>query len=60
MAATEAQKRANKKYDQKNPEQRRIRTDRSAAKRFVKNYATREDLQELIDLFNSENPNADK
>jgi ribosomal protein L22 len=44
---TEAQIRAQKNYNAKNREQRAYWRDRSAARGFVKNKATNEDLKEL-------------
>lgn len=38
---------ADKRYREKNPEHRRYLNDRSAARRFIKNKAMAEDLQEL-------------
>lgn len=60
MALTEAQKRAKKKWAQKNKKVVQRSNIKSAAKRFVKEVATEEEFQELMDLFKSENPNANK
>lgn len=47
---TEAQKRAKKKYRDKNKDRTNYITCRSAAKSFIKNKATREDLEEIKKL----------
>ena len=44
------QKKANKKWQEKNRERARYLRDRSTARSFIKNRATQEDLDELIDL----------
>lgn len=49
---TEARAKANKKWDSKNKEARKIISARSYAKRFAKSYATLDDiavLRELLD-----------
>lgn len=54
---TEAQRRASKVYKQKNPEQTKINRYRSNAKTFVRHHATKEDIDDLIEIFERENPN---
>ena len=54
---TEAQRRASKKYKQRNPEQTKINRYRSNAKTFVRHHATPDDINELIEIFKRENPN---
>ena len=48
---SEAQKRAQKKYDDKNREKTRLNNYRRSARLFVRKYATREDMEELIKIF---------
>ena len=50
MAKTEAQKRASKKWEEKNREYSNYLTQRRAARSFIRNKATKEDLQELKEL----------
>ena len=47
MAKTEAQKRASKKWEEKNREYSNYLTQRRAARSFIRNKATKEDLEEL-------------
>lgn len=49
MAKTEAQKRADKKWEEKNREKRNYAKKKSSAKSFI-NVATKEDLEELKKL----------
>lgn len=49
---SDAQKRASRKYEELNREQTRINNYRRTAKLFVKSYATEEDMQELIKIYN--------
>lgn len=51
-SATQAKSRD--KWDAKNPMNKRIRSDRSAAKRFIKKYATVDELNELKQLINTQ------
>ena len=51
---SEAQKRASRKYEERNREKTRINSYRRTARLFVKTYATEEDMQELIKIY-SEN-----
>ena len=44
---SEAQKRANKKWDDKNKEKKRIYRYRSYARKYVRDIATQDDLLEL-------------
>ena len=50
MGMTEAQKRAQKKYREKNKAKQRYWNEKSKAKVFIKNHATSEDLKELEKL----------
>lgn len=49
---SEAQKKASRKYEELNREQTRINNYRRTARLFVKSYATEEDMQELIKIYN--------
>lgn len=49
---SEAQKRAKKKWDDKNKEKKRIYRYRSYARKFVRDIATDDDLKELQELIN--------
>lgn len=57
LKTTEAQRRASKVYKQKNPEQTKINRYRSNAKTFVRHHATKDDIDDLIEIFEKENPN---
>lgn len=52
MALTEAQKRAQKKYNEANKDKRDRLRLRNAAWRFIKNYATMEDIKEMEKMLN--------
>ena len=47
---SESQKRAQKKYDEKNREKRTYLSQRSTSRGFIRNKATMEDLEELETL----------
>lgn len=55
---SKSQMRATKKWKQKNKERNRFLSYRSTAFLFAKSYATKEDIEGLINVFQSENPNA--
>ena len=50
MAQSEAQKKAQKKYDEENRQKRNYLARRSTARSFIRKNATEEDLQELEQL----------
>ena len=52
MALTEAQKRAQKKYNEANKDKSDRLRLRNAAWRFIKNYATMEDIKEMEKMLN--------
>ena len=52
MALTEAQKRAQKKYNEANKDKRDRSRLRNATWRFIKNYATLEDIKEMEKMLN--------
>ena len=60
LKTTEAQRRASKKYKERNPEQTRINRYRSNARTFVRYHAKEEDIDDLVDIFKNENPNVVK
>lgn len=47
---TEARKRANKKWDEANKEKKKIYTYRAMAKKFIRDFATEKDLEDLLQL----------
>ena len=49
---SEAQKKASRKYEELNREKTRINNYRRTARLFVKSYATEEDMQVLIKIYN--------
>ena len=51
MALSEAQKRAIKKYRENNKEKINIGNYKRIARLFIKNYATKEDMEEFNKLF---------
>ena len=55
---SEAQRRAIKKWEEKNPERKRYLRYRTTARTFVRHWANDEDLKELIGIFENENPNS--
>lgn len=58
--ASEAQRRATKRWEKNNPERVKYLRNRTAARTFVRHYADEGDLQELIEIYKKENPNAKK
>ncbi len=57
LKTTEAQRRASKNYKERNPEQTKINRYRANARTFVRHHATKDDIDDLIDIFERENPN---
>lgn len=53
-----AQRAAVERYQKKNPELRRLSSYRTTARTFVRHHATREEMEELMEIFEKENPNA--
>lgn len=51
-STTEAQRKASKKYEQKNPIAKQYRNKKSATKSFILNIATEEDLLLIEDWLN--------
>lgn len=58
--ASEAQRRATKRWEKNNPERVKYLRNRTAARTFVRHYADDEDLEELFEIYRKENPNARK
>lgn len=58
---SEAQMRAVRAWEERNPELKRFYRTRTNARTFARKYAKSiDDIQELVDIFNNENPNANK
>ena len=57
---SEAQRRAIKKWEEKNPERKRYLRYRTTARTFVRHWAVDTDVAELLDIYKNENPNARK
>lgn len=53
--ATEPQKRARKKWEENNREQKRIKVKKSNAKNFIRNHASSSDMWEFISIYNEVN-----
>ena len=54
---SDSQKRASRKYEERNREKTKINNYRRTARLFVKSYATEEDMQELIKIYNENKDN---
>ena len=52
---SEAQRRATKKWEEKNPKRKRYLSYRTTARTFVRHWANDKDLKELIGIFENEN-----
>ncbi len=50
MPVSEAQKRANKKYRQKNKEKSRVASYRTTTRMFIRNHAEIKDLEEIKEM----------
>lgn len=57
---SEAQKRASRAYEERNPEKTKIDRYKRNARTFFRHYATRDDIDELEEIFKKENPNYTK
>ncbi|MCL0330550.1 hypothetical protein [Apilactobacillus xinyiensis] len=60
MALSEARKKANKKWDEKNKARKNYINKRSAAKSFILKYATDEDVEEMDKLIEERRTNGKK
>ncbi len=58
LKTTPAQRAAVERYKKRNPEQTRITSYRGTARMFVRHHATKEEMEELNEIFKKENPNA--
>jgi len=52
---TSAQRKARSRWKKNNKEQNRLSSYRSTARTFVRHYADDEDIQELLEIYNTEN-----
>ena len=57
---SEAQRRATKKWEERNPERKRYLRYRSNARTFVRHWATDADVAKLLEIYKRENPNSKK
>ena len=57
---SEAQRRATKRWEERNPDKKRYLRYRSNARTFVRHWADKEDMDELLEIYKNENPNARK
>ena len=57
---TEAQRRAIRNWEKRNPERKRYLRSRSNARTFVRHLADDEDVAELLEIYKKENPNGKK
>ena len=57
---SDAQARASRKWEEKNPDRKRYLRYRSNARTFVRHWADEEDMQELIEIYKKENENSKK
>ena len=55
--STEARIRASRTYEERNPEKTKIDRYKRNARTFFRHYATKEDIDELVDIYKQENPN---
>ena len=55
---SEAQRRAIKKWEEKNPERKRYLRYRTTARTFVRHWATDADIADLLEIYKNENPNS--
>ena len=60
LKTTEAQRRASRNYDKRNPEKTKVENYRRSARTFFRHHATQDDIDDLIDIFKRENPNGEK
>lgn len=58
--ASEAQRRATKKWEKNNSERMKYLRNRTVARTFVRHYADDEDVAELLEIYKKENPNSKK
>lgn len=58
LKTSPAQRAAVERYKKRNPDKTRITSYRETARMFVRHHATREEMEELMKIFEKENPNA--
>lgn len=58
LKTSPAQRAAVERYKKRNPEKTRITSYRGTARMFVRHHATKEEMEELNEIFEKENPNA--
>ena len=52
---SEAQRRATKRWEERNPDKKRYLRYRSNARTFVRHWADKEDMDELLEIYKNEN-----
>lgn len=57
---SEAQVRASRKWEKNNKERASYIRNRSVARTFVRHWAKKEDMEELLEIYKNENKNARK
>ena len=57
---SDAQIRANRRWEEKNKKKSKVDTYRRMARLFIRNYAEDEDVEELIAIYQEENKNLKK
>lgn len=55
---SDAQKRATNNWRKRNPEDAKYGSYRSSARTFARHWATKEDMKELLEIFQKENKNS--
>lgn len=55
---SDAQIKASRKWEEKNPDRKRYIRYRSNARTFVRHWAKKEDMEELLEIYKNENKNA--
>lgn len=55
---SEAQKKATQTWRKKNPEAAKYNSYKTSARTFARHWATKEDMEELLQIFDNENSNA--
>ena len=61
LKTSEAQRRAMEKWAKKNPDAKRYHRNKSNARTFARKYAkSLKEVEELVEIFKSENPNYKK
>lgn len=58
VKTSEAQLRATRAWERKNPEKTKIMRYKRTARTYFRHYANNEDVEELLEIYKTENPNA--